>query len=111
MVCSACRPRPNSDALAAGRRRPSARFSTGRSIEGELVWDGEVLDSLRRYVLDPEVVDRSLHLAIRSLQASLNQRARDVVPLNAELEQVNRELARLVDAIAAGGDLPSMLAP
>ena len=87
------------------------RAICGNHLEASMmVADGEVLQSLRRYVLDPEVVDRSLHLAIRSLQTSLNQPAPDVAPLRAELEQVNLELARLVDAIAAGGDLPSMLA-
>ena len=72
--------------------------------------DEAILGSLRRYVLDPEVVHRAVHEATVELQASLNQPDPDHANYAAELTQVDRELTRLLDALAAGGDFRSLLA-
>jgi len=64
-----------------------------------------ILDALREALLDPDVLEAAIHRAAARL--STDQNTSDLAA--AELRQLDAELARLTDAIAAGGDVPALV--
>ena len=64
-----------------------------------------ILDALREALLDPDVLEAAIHRAAARL--STDQNTSDLAA--AELRQLDAELARLTDAIAAGGDAPALV--
>ena len=62
------------------------------------------------FVLHPKVVSRALELAIEVLRPSSGHTDRERARLDKNLQNVRTEIGHLTRALAAGGDLPSLLA-
>jgi hypothetical protein len=61
-------------------------------------------------VLRVEVLETSLYKALASLQAAATTGDDGTAALRAELAQLESEVARLAQAIAAGGEIPALVA-
>ncbi len=72
--------------------------------------DDSILTDVERFVLHPKVVNRAIALALEALQPSGDRREQDRARRARELKQAETELGHLTRAIAAGGDMPMLLA-
>ena len=72
--------------------------------------DAAVLEQLRDYVLQPDIIEGAILDAVEALRPKAATVEAQRAELRARLHTVNEELARLAAAIAAGGELPSLLA-
>jgi site-specific DNA recombinase len=69
--------------------------------------DAAMLDAIREDVLDPEVIDLAVAEAVQTLSAAASGDSLEAV--KADLQGVTGELQRLTSAIAAGGDVPTLV--
>ena len=72
--------------------------------------DNAILDELEDYVLHPEVVGRAMELALDELRPSAGGVEADRRRLRDEVHAVEKELGRLTEALAAGGQLLTVVA-
>jgi hypothetical protein len=71
--------------------------------------DDVVLQAVTRDVLDPEVVDEALDLALRDLEQPVTAGAARTDTLKHELARLEAELSRYAEAIADAGPLATIL--
>jgi hypothetical protein len=71
--------------------------------------DNVVLQAITRDVLDPEVVDEALNLALRDLEQPATAGAARTDTLKNELARLEAELSRYAEAIADAGPLATIL--
>jgi hypothetical protein len=71
--------------------------------------DNVVLQAITRDVLDPEVVDEALNLALRDLEQPATAGAARTDTLKNELARLEAELTRYAEAIADAGPLATIL--
>lgn len=71
--------------------------------------EGAILSKIESQMLDPAIVQDILAAAIAELQEATKADAQRTAPLEQELKRVNGELARLTEALAAGGELASVV--
>jgi DNA invertase Pin-like site-specific DNA recombinase len=71
--------------------------------------DDIVIEALLDEVLDASILRDSVDAAVRLLQGDDDASARRAAVIEAQLAKVEQERARLVDAIAAGGQLDGLL--
>lgn len=72
--------------------------------------DDAVLSRIRRYVLAPEVVEGALADALAALRPNADAVEAQRAALRTQLHAVNEETERLVAALAAGGQMASLIA-
>ena len=88
--------------------RGSSVCSNGLELPMELA-DRTVLDAFARDILRPEVVEAALGRAAQRLDPKNETRLADALRVQSELQAIDTQLERLTAAIAAGGDVPSLL--
>ena len=88
--------------------RGSSVCSNGLELPMELA-DRTVLDAFARDILRPEVIEAALERAAKRLDPKNETRLADVIRVQSELEAIDEQLERLTAAIAAGGEVPSLL--
>lgn len=93
-------------ACTAHHKRGSAICSNGLVMRIERI-DEAVLQTLGGDVLRPAVVQAVLDGVFEAMSPQV--RRQNVAGLRSELEQIDREIARLTEAIAAGGQLAPLL--
>lgn len=71
--------------------------------------DREILGAIGRDLLRSEVVSAALTQALETLRPSTEANSRRRATLEAELGRLDQEIARLTEAIAAGGDLAPLV--
>ena len=71
--------------------------------------DDAILGEVENYVLHPKVVTRALALALDELRPGAGGVAEDRRRLQAEVQGVEKELARLTEALAVGGQLTTVV--
>ena len=71
--------------------------------------DDAILGEIEGYVLHPDVVDRALALALEELRPKAGRVEDERGLLRAEIRRVEQELERLTTALAAGGELSSVV--
>ena len=71
--------------------------------------EAAILSKIESQMLDPAIVQDILAAAIAELQEATKADAQRTAPLEQELKRVNGELARLTEALAAGGELASVV--
>jgi site-specific DNA recombinase len=88
--------------------RGSSVCSNGLELPMELA-DRAVLDAFARDILRPEVIEAALERAAKRLDPKNETRLADAIRVQSELQAIDEQLERLTGAIAAGGDVPSLL--
>jgi site-specific DNA recombinase len=120
LTCGTCGASLEARTRSHGRKRVpfygcSAHVRKGSSICANNVEipmsDAEeaILSTIERPMLDPAIVHDILTAALAELQAESTSDAQRTAPLEQELSRINGELTRLTEALAAGGELPSVL--
>jgi site-specific DNA recombinase len=120
-MCSCCGSNFMGHSTVSGRERRRYYVCTGYHNKGRTVcdngtalWmpdaDAAVLDQLRDFVLRRDIVDGAVADAIALLQPQADTLAAGRAALEAQLRAADEEATRLVAAITAGGELPSLLA-
>ena len=71
--------------------------------------DDAILSEIEEYVLHPDVVERAIILALDELRPPAEVVESERHRLLTDLRTLERELEQLTGALAAGGDLPSLL--
>ncbi len=71
--------------------------------------DRAILEAIREDLLRPEVVEGAIRRAIEKLQADGGNLDARRAALTGELRKVEAELTHLTEAVAGGGDLPTLL--
>jgi site-specific DNA recombinase len=118
--CGTCGASMEARTRSHGRRRVpfygcSAHFRKGSSVCSNNVEipmaDAEdaILSTIESYMLDPGIVQEIVETAVATLRADTAARSQRVEPLDRALAEVDGQLARLTDALAAGGDMTSVL--
>ncbi len=93
----------------------SAFHHRGRSVCGNSLEmriervENEILTDLEGFVLHPKVVRRAIALAIEARQPASGLAERERDNLEKQQQKVQAEIANLTWALAAGGDLPSLI--
>lgn len=106
--------------LTHGRRRYAYACSTNR-FRGKATcpngvwlpmeqWDGWVLQLVREKLLDPDHLRQAVEAVLADLQPAEEELSRRRTDLAGRLEETEQALKRLTTAIAAGGELPGLLA-
>ena len=72
--------------------------------------ESAVLEAFERQILHPDVVERALAVALEQLGPATEAMATDEGTLRDALVRLEGEIGRLTEAVAAGGNLPSLLA-
>ena len=71
--------------------------------------DDAILDELETYVLHPDVVARAFELALDEIRPSAGRGEAERQRLQTEVRGVGKELGRLTEALATGGELTSVV--
>ncbi len=72
--------------------------------------DDAILDDVEQFVIHPKVVGRAIELALEELRPSSGRVDQQRESLEREVAAVRIEIANLTRALAAGGDMPSLIA-
>lgn len=96
-------------ACSAFHRRGRAVCGNSLAVRIERA-DDAILTDIERYVLHPKVVSRAIALALDALRPSSQASEQERARLDRELRKVQTEIGNLTAGLAAGGDLPSLVA-
>ena len=96
--------RPACYSCSAYSRKGRSVCTNGLLVRMEVA-DDAVISAVERTVLNPDVIDRAVQRAVAQLTTVVEQPNHD-----AELRQLDAELARLAQAVAGGGDVPALVA-
>jgi hypothetical protein len=96
-------------ACSGFHRRGSAVCGNSLHVRLELA-DDVILSEIERFVLHPKVVKRAIGLTIEALKPESSARHEERDRADRERRKAETEVRNLTAAVAAGGDLPSVLA-
>jgi site-specific DNA recombinase len=96
-------------ACGAFHRRGRAVCTNSLEVRIERA-DDAILSDLEQFVLDPVVVQKAIDYALEELRPERGYAERERDDLQRGLRTVTNEIGNLTRALAAGGDLPSLVA-
>ena len=96
-------------ACSAFHRRGRAVCENSLEVRIERA-DDTILTDIEQFVLHPKVVRRAVALALEEFSGSTDQADRERDRICRELARVEAELANLIRVVAAGGDVPALVA-
>ena len=88
--------------------RGRAICTNNLEVRVELV-DRAVIQAVEDQLLRPDLAERALALALARLQPALQSVEQELASLKAGIGRLDGEILRLTDAIAGGGDVPSLV--
>ena len=118
-VCGTCHGSLTARSRSHGRQRQLFYHCLTNVTRGRRICDNDLIapleaaeaavrETFERHVLRPDVVTAVLREAMQQLQPAQNTQATRRAEIERQLAQVRTELARLTEAIIAGGDLPTL---